>query len=242
MLAQMTFAGAFAAGLLSFLSPCILPLVLPYLCFLTGSDLSALKTADKSLAQRSFIRALFFVAGFSVVFVTLGATASTLGQWLTRWYDLLSMIAGALIVVLGLHFLGLFRVLLFFRELRFSARAPASHAGAFVVGLAFAFGWTPCVGPVLASILIVAGAQDTVLHGMALLGSYALGIGVPFLAASFFVGAFTSFLNTFRSHIALVERVIGLIMVVTGLLFITGLMPSIGNWLLEKFPSLGQIG
>ena len=242
MLAQMSFAGAFAAGLLSFLSPCILPLVLPYLCFLTGSDLSALTAADKRLARSSLVRAAFFVAGFATVFVMLGATASTMGQFLSRWYDALSVVAGALILVLGLHFLGLFRVMLFFRELRFSARAPASNLGAFVVGLAFAFGWTPCVGPVLASILIIAGAQDTVLHGMALLGSYALGIGVPFLAASFFVAPFASFLGRFRSHIAVVERVIGAVMVVTGLLFITGQMPRVGNWLLETFPSLGQVG
>lgn len=242
MLAQMSFAGAFAAGLLSFLSPCILPLVLPYLCFLTGSDFSALKAADNRLSRSSLTRAAFFVAGFTTVFVMLGATASTLGQFLSRWYDVLSVVAGALIFVLGLHFLGVFRVMLFFRELRFSARAPASNAGAFVVGLAFAFGWTPCVGPVLASILIVAGAQDTVLHGMALLGAYALGIGVPFLAASFFVAPFAAFISRFRSHIVIVERVIGAVMVVTGVLFMAGLMPRVGNWLLETFPSLGQVG
>jgi cytochrome c-type biogenesis protein len=238
----MSFAGAFAAGLLSFLSPCILPLVLPYLCFLTGSDLSALTSADKQRSGQSFGRAIFFVAGFAAVFVLLGATASTLGQWLTRWYDALSIIAGALILILGLHFLGVFRVMLFFRELRFSARAPASNAGAFIVGLAFAFGWTPCVGPVLASILIVAAAQDTAVQGMALLGAYAMGIGVPFLVASLFVSPFAAFLSKFRSHISVVEKIIGAVMVATGLLFITGLMPSVGNWLLETFPSLGKVG
>lgn len=242
MLAHMSFAGAFVAGLLSFLSPCILPLVLPYLCFLTGADLTALSAPYKTQSRSVVVRAAFFVAGFATVFVLLGATASTLGQWLSRWYDTLSILAGMLILVLGLHFLGLFRVMLFFRELRFSAQAPASHAGAFVVGLAFAFGWTPCVGPVLASILIVAGGQETVFEGMGLLGAYALGIGVPFLAASFFIGPFASFLKRFKSHIAIVEKLIGSVMVITGLLFITGLMPRVGNWLLETFPSLGQVG
>ena len=242
MLAQMSFVGAFAAGLLSFLSPCILPLVLPYLCFLTGSDLAALSAADKSRPRYTVLRAAFFVLGFATVFVVLGATASTVGQWLSRWYDVLSVIAGALILVMGLHFLGLFRVMLFFREMRFAASAPASNLGAFIVGLAFAFGWTPCVGPVLATILIVAGGQDTVLQGMALLSAYALGIGVPFLLAAFFVAPFAAFLTRFRAHIALIEKVLGAVMVVTGLLFMTGLMPSVGNYLLETFPALGQIG
>ena len=240
---EQTLAGAFGAGILSFLSPCILPLVPPYLCFLTGSDLNALTRESRGTTGRAFIRAFFFVAGFATVFVLLGATASVLGQFVTAWFDTLSAVSGVLILLMGLHFLGVFRIGVLFREMRFQTSArPMGPVGAYVVGLAFAFGWTPCVGPMLAAILIVAGAKESSADGMLLLGAYSAGIGIPFLLAAAFVGPFLSFLARFKRNLGYIEKAMGAGLVVTGILFITGGMPLIGNWLLELFPSLGKIG
>ena len=238
--------GAAAAGLLSFLSPCILPLVPAYLAFLTGSDLKSLAgetAAPPHAGRRAIGRALAFAIGFATVFVALGASASYAGRLLSEWFDWLAVIAGGIIAIMGLHFLGIFRISLLFREARFqTAGRPASLAGAYVVGLAFAFGWTPCVGPVLASILMLAGAQDSAWRGTALLAAYAAGIGVPFVLAAAFAGPFMRFLVRFRRHIGMIEKILGAAMLATGLLIMSGKMPLIGNWLLETFPIFGKIG
>jgi cytochrome c-type biogenesis protein len=238
------FAAA-AAGLLSFLSPCVLPLVPPYLTWLAGSSLDEI-TADEpppGVTRRAFLRAFAFVLGFSAVFVALGASASLVGRAVAEHLALFSRIAGAVIVVLGLHFLGVLRIPLLYREARFGlGTQPAGLIGAFLMGLAFAFGWTPCVGPVLAAILLIAGADDSVAHGAALLAAYAAGIGVPFLLAAAFVRPFLGFLARFRSHLGLIEKVIGVLLVVTGVLIFTGSMAQIAGWLLETFPILGRIG
>ena len=243
---EVSLFGAFAAGLLSFLSPCVLPLVPPYLCFLGGltmDQLAVQQAENKVAARRVFFAALAFVAGFATVFVALGATASVLGQLVTQYYEWLARIAGAVIIVLGLHFLGLFRIALLFREARFHVESrPAGLLGAYLVGLAFAFGWTPCVGPILAAILFVAGAEDSVWEGMGLLGAYAAGIGLPFLAAALAARPFMAFMGRFRRHLGTVEKVMGGLLVITGLLFLTGSMSEIAYWILETFPSLGRIG
>lgn len=244
---EVGHAGAFGAGLLSFLSPCVLPLVPPYLCFLGGLTLDELAEAqvagEGAASRRVLFAALAFVLGFTLVFTALGATASTLGQFIAENFTLLGRIAGAIIVLLGLHFLGLLRIPLLYREARFQVeRRPAGLIGAFVVGLAFAFGWTPCVGPVLATILIIAGSQDSLLQGTTLLTSYALGIGLPFLLAAFFARPFMTFMQRFRRHLGRVEKTLGALLVVTGVLFITGSMNEIGFWLLETFPALGRVG
>ena len=240
---DQSIAGAFGAGILSFLSPCILPLVPPYLCFLTGADLESLTQDTQEIAGRAFVRAIFFVAGFATVFVLLGATASILGRFVSAWFDTLSVVAGLLILLMGLHFLGVFRIGMLFREMRFQTSGrPMGPLGAYVIGLAFAFGWTPCVGPVLAAILIIAGARETSTDGLLLLGAYSAGVGIPFLLAAAFVGPFLVFLARFKRNLGFVEKAMGAALVVTGLLFITGGMPLIGNWLLEIFPSLGMIG
>lgn len=235
---------AFAAGILSFLSPCVLPLVPPYLCFITGASLDEL-TSDHSAQTtgHAFLRALAFVLGFSAVFVALGASASWLGQLVSDHLALLARIAGLVIVVLGLHMLGAFRFLFLMREGRVQvARRPATMLGAFVVGLAFAFGWSPCVGPVLASILLLAGSEDTVLRGAALLAAYGAGIGLPFLAAALATGPFMRWLSRFRRHLGTVEKVMGVALVATGTLVFLGLMPILAGWLLEAVPALGRIG
>ena len=243
---DISYGGALLAGLLSFLSPCVLPLVPPYLCFIGGvtfDQLSDEETADAALKRRVFIASIAFVLGFAVVFVAFGATASVLGQAMARHADLLSKIAGGIIIVLGLHFLGLFKIGFLQREARFHPeRKPAGLVGAFVIGMAFAFGWTPCVGPALAAILFVAGSEEQILHGASLLLVYALGIGIPFILAAAAIGPFMGFMRRFRPYLGRIEQVMGALLVLTGILFITGSMNEIGFWLLETFPALGRIG
>jgi cytochrome c-type biogenesis protein len=240
---DVSLATGFLAGIVSFLSPCILPLVPPYLCFLTGSSLEDLGRSPKMrTSARAVWRALGFVAGFAAVFVALGATASSLGQQVSDHLGILSRVAGALIVLLGLHMLGLLRLPLLLRQARLDAARPADFLGAVLVGLAFGFGWTPCVGPVLTAILLMAGAEDSAGRGAALLAAYAAGIGVPFVAAAAFTGPVLRLLARFRRHLSRIEMVMGSILVVTGLLIFLGLMPLVGNWLQEAVPLLGRIG
>lgn len=187
--------------------------------------------------------ALAFVLGFSTVFVALGATASSLGGWVSAHFETLAMLAGAAIVVMGLHFLGVLRIGLFHRDLRYHGGGrPAGWLGAYGIGLAFAFGWTPCVGPVLATVLMVAGAEASAMRGVALLSAYAAGLALPFLAAALFTGPFLRLMVRFRRHVPVVERVMGAALVATGVLFMTGTMPALAGWLLEAVPALGRIG
>jgi len=244
-LIDLTWGGVFAAGLLSFVSPCVLPLVPPYLCYLAGVTLDQLSDGERDIAvtRRVVFSAAAFVAGFSTVFVVLGATASVLGQLLLAYSDKLAMVAGVVIIVMGLHFLGVFRIGLLYREARVAVNSqPAGLIGAYVMGLAFAFGWTPCIGPVLAAILPIAGAEETVLRGAGLLGVYALGIGVPFLAAAAFAGPFLRWAAGFRRHMGTVEKTMGGLLVATGILFLTGQITIFSYWLLETFPAFSSIG
>lgn len=242
---DVSLGAAFLAGLLSFVSPCVLPIVPPYLCYLAGVSVDELKGTSETTGtgQRIIFAAMAFVFGFTVVFVALGATASVIGQSIARYYNVLSYVAGGIIIVMGLHFLGLFRIGLLFREARLHvANKPAGPAGAFLMGLAFAFGWTPCVGPVLAAILFVAGSSDTTWQGAGLLAVYSLGIGLPFILAAAFASRFLQFSGRFRKHMGIVEKVMGGFLVLTGLLFITGQMSAIAFWLLETFPVFSLIG
>ncbi|WP_310620440.1 cytochrome c biogenesis CcdA family protein [Flexibacterium corallicola] len=245
MLQTVTIWGAFFAGLLSFVSPCVLPLVPPYLGYIAGLSLDELSANKNTVrgAQKILSSALFFVAGFSTVFVLLGASASFLGQLVLQYSQILGYIAGALIIVMGLHFLGVFRISLLYREARVNMeRKPAGFAGAYVMGLAFGFGWTPCIGPVLASILLIAGTESSVGQGSLLLAAYSLGIGVPFLLAAAFAGSFMNFMVRFRRHLGKVEKVMGAFLIVTGLAFLTGYMQAFSFKLLEWFPAFSQIG
>lgn len=243
---EVGFAGAVLAGLLSFLSPCVLPLVPPYLCFLSGASIEQLSREGEvppAITRRVLFTAIAFVAGFTTIFVALGATASALGQVVSDHLDLLGRIAGVVIIILGLHFLGVFRIALLFRDARFEVGGrPAGLVGAYVIGLAFAFGWTPCVGPILAAILMMAASESTALHGASLLGAYSAGIGVPFIAAAFAVRPFLGFMQRFRRHLGRIEKAIGILLVVTGVLFVTGGINDIAFWLLETFPALGRVG
>jgi cytochrome c-type biogenesis protein len=242
---DVTAGGAFLAGLLSFVSPCVLPLVPPYLAYLGGVSIEELR-GEQSRAQLRLAvlgAALCFVAGFSTVFVVLGATASLIGQAVSAYLAWLGYLAGVLIILMGLHFLHAIRIPLLDRTARFGvAGKPAGLISAYLIGLAFGFGWSPCVGPVLAAILLMAGAQESAGEGARLLFIYSLGIGVPLLIAAAFADAFMRWSARFRARLAAIEKAMGALLVIAGVLIFTGEMPAIANWLIDVFPALGKIG
>ena len=244
MTPDVTFLAALLAGLVSFLSPCVLPLVPPYLVYLAGTSLERLADADAQTGTRrqTVAAAVLFVCGFSTVFVTLGASASVFGALLRAYSYHLSMLAGVAIIVMGLHFLHLFHIPWLARTKRLDVAKPVGMWGAYVMGLAFAFGWTPCIGPILAAILAVAASETTVAKGASLLAVYSAGLGIPFLLAAFAVEPFAKFLVRFRRHVVHVERAMGVLLVLTGIAFLTGFVTTASFWLLETFPALGRIG
>lgn len=249
MALDIGYVSAVGAGAISFLSPCVLPLVPPYLCYMAGVSVDDFRGETGGAAARAGARgallfaSLAFVLGFSTVFVALGAGASTIGRLLRVWQEPLAFAAGILIILMGLNFLGVIRIPLLSREARFQSQGkPASAVAAYVMGLAFAFGWTPCIGPVLGPILTLAGGRETVGEGALLLAAYSLGLGIPFLAAAVFSGAFMRFLGRFRLHLGRVEKVIGGLLVAAGVLFLTGGVQAMSYWLLETFPVLGRLG
>ena len=244
MAADVTIFAALFAGLLSFLSPCVLPLVPPYLVYLAGTSLE--RFADDEPRPRvrweTVGAAALFVAGFSSVFVALGASASVFGSLIRAYADKLAIVAGIAIIIMGLHFLGVTRLALLYREKRMEVPKPVGLWGAYVMGLAFAFGWTPCIGPILAVILAIAASEATVTKGAGLLAVYSLGLGIPFLAAAFAIEPFAKFLARFRSYLPMVEKTMGALLVLTGIGFLTGFVSEASYWMLETFPALGRIG
>ena len=243
---DISYAGALGGGILSFVSPCVLPLVPAYLCFLSGTSLEQLsgeEPTEDGAARRVVISALLFIFGFSTVFVALGASASSISSLLLEHKLILGQIAGGIIIIFGLHIMGLLRLPFLNREVRLHLRnRSASLLGAYVLGLAFAFGWTPCVGPVLAAILFVAGSENSVSQGASLLAVYSAGLGIPFLAAALLVNPFMAFMSRAKRHMQNVERVLGGLLVITGIMFITGTVSDAAFWLLEIFPVLGETG
>ncbi len=240
---DISLPAAVGAGLISFLSPCVLPLAPPYLCYLAGASVEALSEPGEGRARRNIVIAsLLFVAGFSTVFVALGATASVVGTLLRQWSHVLSIVAGIGIIVMGAHFLGLFRFDLMLREKRVEIAKPPGLWSAYLMGVAFAFGWTPCIGPILAAILAVAGTQETVGQGALLLAAYAFGLGVPFVVAALAMERFLGFARGFRQQFARLEKAVGALLVVTGVMFLTGGLQSVAFWLIETFPALGRLG
>ncbi|MBW6419856.1 cytochrome c biogenesis CcdA family protein [Rhizobium sp. XQZ8] len=249
-IAEISLLSALLAGALSFLSPCVLPLVPPYLCYMAGISVDQFRGGNAAVVESArdtrravMIAALFFTLGFATVFVALGAGASTIGVLLRQHLDLLSKIGGVIIIIMGLNFLGVFRIGVLAREARFQGGGePATLSGAYVMGLAFAFGWTPCIGPVLGAILGVAASRDTVGEGAMLLAIYSLGLAIPFWIAAGFSGAFMRFLTRFRRHLGMVEKVMGVFLILTGLAFIFGFVSSVAIWFQQTFPILMQIG
>jgi len=244
MAADVTIYAALIAGLVSFLSPCVLPLVPPYLVYLAGTSLERLAEAapPPRVRRDAVIAALLFVAGFSTVFVALGASASLIGSLLRFYSNELAIIAGIAIIVMGLHFLGITPIGFLYRQARLEVKKPVGLWGAYVMGLAFAFGWTPCIGPILAAILAVAASKATVAKGAGLLAVYSLGLGVPFIIAALAVEPFAAFLVRFRAHLAHMERVMGGLLVLTGSAFLFGFFTQLNTWLIEAFPVLQSIG
>ncbi|RFC65166.1 cytochrome c biogenesis protein CcdA [Fulvimarina endophytica] len=246
MLSELSYPTAALAGALSFLSPCVLPLVPPYLCYMAGVSADDLRSAPREAGSqqgRLLLTSVVFVLGFSTVFVSLGAGASTVGSLLRQNLSWLGIVAGIMIIVMGLNFLGVFRLGFLAREKRFRGPdRPAGVLGAYLMGLAFAFGWTPCIGPVLGAILGLAGARDTVGEGALMLAVYSAGLGIPFILAATFSSVFLTWLGGFRRHLKSVERAMGGLLVVTGVLFLTGGMQWMSFWLLETFPTLQTIG
>ena len=244
MAADVSFLAALFAGLLSFLSPCVLPLVPPYLVYLAGTSLERLADAEpEPRVRREVVLAAFlFVCGFSTVFVAFGASASVIGQLVLAYSPQLAIFAGIVIIVMGLHFLGLTRISVLMREKRLPMSKPVGLWGAYFMGLAFAFGWTPCIGPILAAILAVAASKETVAKGAGLLAVYSAGLGIPFLVCAFAIEPAMAALARFRRHLDVVEKVMGGLLVLTGIAFLTGFVAQAAFWLLEWFPALGRIG
>lgn len=244
---ELSYAAAAAGGALSFLSPCVLPLVPAYLCFVAGTTLEQYAgTAGGAPieSRRALASSLAFIAGFSTVFVLMGASASAINHLLVSHIGAIAKIAGVVIVLFGLHYMGLLRIDILSREARFAPKrqAEASLFGAYVIGLAFAFGWTPCIGPILATILTIAASKPHLSYGISLLAVYALGLGIPFLAAALAINPFLRFMHRFRRHLRKVEIGAGLLMVATGLLIFFDSLGLVGAYLLNQFPALARIG
>src|SRR3990170_4634598 len=246
------YLGVALAGLVSFLSPCVLPLVPPYLGYLGGTSLDQMTAEggmESQVWRRVVLASLFFVLGFTTVFVALGASASLLGQLIQTYRAELAVLAGIIIMLFGLHFLGLLRIPLLYKEARYHAgtagSAGAGYAGAYLIGLAFAFGWTPCIGPILATVLALAANEASLGAGVRLLAVYSLGLGVPFILAAVAIRPFLSFMQRFRRHLGAVEKVMGVLLIVTGIAFLNIFdwlsINAFGQWLIETFPGLARI-
>ncbi|HSC25912.1 MAG TPA: cytochrome c biogenesis protein CcdA [Vicinamibacterales bacterium] len=238
---QVTLVAAFGAGLLSFISPCVLPLIPGYLSFVSGVSLDEMRGGSvRSTSRRQVVTtSLAFVIGFSLVFIALGASASAIGSFLLDRLPLLGKIAGVLIIIFGLHTMGVFRIAALETEKRLhSNRKPAGLFGAVLVGIAFAFGWTPCIGPILAGILVVAGSKETVTEGVVLLATYSAGLGVPFLLTAVAIDRFFSVTARIRSHYRTIELVPGGLLVTIGVLIFTGQLTIIARYLEPYLPVL----
>lgn len=233
---------ALSAGILSFLSPCVLPIVPPYIAYMGGITMDEM-SSQRSARARAIIAALFFVLGLSTVFLFLGFTASIFGQFFLQNQILLSRIAGVVIIIFGLHFLGLYRIPILDREARLDVGDRGGSAfGAYILGLAFAFGWTPCIGPQLGIILTLAATEASLARGTLLLGIYASGLGLPFILTAIFIERATGVMTRMKRHMRLIERIMGLLLVAVGLALLTGAFSAFSFWLLETFPALALLG
>ncbi len=246
-MSEISMLGAFAAGLLSFLSPCVLPLVPAYLSFISGVSVDALRDEDNidaaKVRRTAMIQSLWFVLGFSLVFIALGASASFIGQWLLSNMAILGKVAGVIIFVFGLHYTGLIRIPFLLMEARLDTQnvKGTNGLGALMLGSAFAFGWTPCIGPILGAILAMAGMQGQVGEGMMLLVMYSIGLGVPFLLAAFATNAFLNWSQKFKHHLHTVEIISGILLMAVGAMIFLGSFSQVSAILLEYLPWLADI-
>jgi len=233
---------ALVAGIISFLSPCVLPIVPPYLAYISGVSLNDL-TESGSQRARAVVPALFFVLGLSTVFLFLGFTASAIGTVFLQYQGYFNTIAGILVMAFGAHFVGVYRFKFLDREARLDAGdRGGSSFGAYILGLAFAFGWTPCIGPQLGAILSLAASEANVARGTSLLAIYAIGLGVPFVLVAAFLPRLQGLMGWMKRHMEQIERVMGLLLWTIGLLMLTGGFSAFSFWLLETFPALAVLG
>ena len=233
------------AGIVSFVSPCVLPIVPGYLSFISGINVSKFKNLDtpRDQARRVAITSLFFVLGFSTVFVLLGAAATMVGYYLQEYKRVLGIVGGVVIIVLGLHMMGVFRIKWLLGEMRAEVKQkPLGLFGAYVVGLAFAFGWTPCIGPILAAVLAYASQQETVTQGVVLLSAYSAGLGIPFILSGLAVNWFFAASARLKAQMRRVEIVSGVLLIGVGLLLVTDRLSAIAQWFTTMFPSLAMLG
>ena len=233
---------AMVAGLLSFLSPCVLPIVPPYLAYMGGVSVSDMSEA-RGARRKALVSACFFVLGLSTVFLFLGLAFSAAGRAFLQYQDWFIMIAGGIIVIFGLHFIGLIRIPFLLREARVDAGDKGGSAfGAYVLGLAFAFGWTPCLGPILGAILGMAASEGDVVRGTTLLGAYAIGLGIPFLLVAAFFPRLTRLMGWMKRNMGAIEKVSGALLIFVGVMMLTGQFATFSWWLLEQFPALALLG
>ena len=245
MASSVSLAAAFVAGLVSFISPCVLPIVPGYLSFISGVNVAQFKEggAPKDLVRRVALTSLVFVLGFSTVFVALGAAATYVGSLLLEHKRTLGVVGGVIIIILGLHTAGVFKINWLLSEKRANVQSkPLGLAGAYVVGLAFAFGWTPCIGPILGAILLYASQQETVTQGVVLLAAYSAGLGIPFILSALAVNWFFKVFGRLRNSMRAIEIVSGAMLVGVGLLLVTNRLTLIAQWFTRAFPSLANIG
>jgi cytochrome c-type biogenesis protein len=248
---NVTLLAAFGAGLLSFISPCVLPLIPGYLSYISGMSLDEMRgaapvgggsaavavAAPVDARRRVVLTSLAFILGFSIVFVSLGASASVIGQFMMARLDVLGKIAGAIIIVFGLHTMGILRIEWLYQEKRVqTTKRPAGFIGATLVGIAFAFGWTPCIGPILAGILAIAATQDTVGNGVRLLSAYSLGLAVPFFATALAINRFFAAFAKIRRHYHKIELASGALLIAIGVLIFTNRFTILAQWLTPYLP------
>mgnify|MGYP001815636530 FL=1 len=233
---------ALTAGIISFLSPCVLPIVPPYLAYMSGVSLNEIE-GSQAARRKAVVAALCFVLGLSTVFLFLGFTASAFGAFFLQNQQLFAQISGVVVIVFGAHFLGIFRIPFLDREARIEAGDHGGTSfGAYILGLAFAFGWTPCIGPQLGAILSLAASEASVARGTMLLGIYALGLGLPFLLAAMFLTRAMGVMNRLKPHMKLIERMMGVLLILVGLALVTGAFSSFSYCLLERFPAFATLG
>lgn len=243
---DITFSGAFLAGLLAFFTPCILPMVPFYFSYMAGISMAELRE-DAAIApgaqKRLMISAVMFALGVTTIFMLLGLGATALGQAFAQWKGTLTYVAAAVIFVFGLHFLGVIRIGFLMREARMDSKSdPSTVLGAYVMGLAFGFGWTACVGPVLASILLIASGMGDLTQGTLLLGVFGIGMTLPFVIAALFAKPFLAFMQRHRAKMGHVEKVMGVLLIIFAVLIATNTVNTISTWLIETFPAFSQIG
>ncbi len=233
---------ALVAGVISFLSPCVLPIVPPYLAYMGGISMPDMLDKTKK-GHPAVTASVFFALGLSTVFIFLGFTASAFGQVFLRNQELFGQIAGGVIILFGLHFIGLIKLPFLYREARIDAGSRGGSAfGAYILGLAFAFGWTPCIGPILGAILSLAAQEDSVARGTALMAAYAVGLGLPFILSAVFIQRAMGLMNRFKKHMRKVEIAMGVLLVLVGVMLVTGAFSRFSYWLLETFPALATVG